>query len=72
MSISFEKLKTLMDQKHIKKFDLRKQGVHGGILDKILSGGRVDTITINKLCQLLDCQPGDIMEYVKDENIIDK
>lgn len=23
---------------------------------------------LNKLCKLLDCQPGDILEYVPDEN----
>lgn len=23
---------------------------------------------LNKLCALLDCQPGDILEYIPDEN----
>lgn len=23
---------------------------------------------LNKICQLLDCQPGDLLEYVPDEN----
>lgn len=27
----------------------------------------VDTETINKLCNILECQPGDIMEYVPEE-----
>lgn len=26
---------------------------------------------MNKLCSLLDCQPGDILEYIPDENIPD-
>lgn len=66
MSISFLKLQQLMQQRGIKKFDLRKSGVNSQILDKALSGGNVDTRTINKLCHLLNCQPGDIMEYVED------
>lgn len=28
----------------------------------------IDAKTINKLCRLLNCQPGDIMEYVPDDN----
>ncbi|MFQ9703244.1 MAG: helix-turn-helix domain-containing protein [Enterocloster clostridioformis] len=26
--------------------------------------GHTDTRTIQKVCMLLDCQPGDIMEYI--------
>ena len=56
-----------MDAKGIKKFDLRKAGVNSQILDKALSNGNIDTRTINKLCRLLDCQPGDFMEYIPDQ-----
>lgn len=27
----------------------------------------VTIATVNKLCQLLNCQPGDILEYIPDE-----
>lgn len=69
MSISMEKVKFIMDQKGFKKFDLRKQGFSPNVVDKVLSGPlnkskRVDTETINRLCEVLDCQPGDIMEYI--------
>lgn len=68
MAISFEKLKRLMESKGVKKYDLRKEGVNATILDKALNGsGNIDTRTINKLCKLLNCQPGDIMEYVDEE-----
>ena len=68
MGISFRKLKALMDSKNIKKFDLRKAGVNANILDKALNGtGNIDTRTIDKLCKLLECQPGDIMEYIVDK-----
>jgi len=56
-----------MENKGVKKFDLRKEGVNAQILDKVLGNGNVDTRTINKLCRLLGCQPGDIMEYVPEE-----
>lgn len=67
------KVKKLMDEKSLKKFDLRKAGFNPNVIDKVLSGPlnknkRVDTETINRLCEFLNCQPGDIMEYVEEEN----
>ena len=35
---------------------------------KIQTGGHIDTRTIEILCKYLDCQPGDILEYVEDED----
>lgn len=67
MAIHYNNLQTLMEIKGIKKFDLRKAGVNSQILDKALSNGNIDTRTINKLCRLLNCQPGDFMEYVPDD-----
>lgn len=66
--ITFNRLKTLMEEKGVKKYDLRKAGVNSQILDKALNDtGNIDTRTINKLCRLLNCQPGDIMAYVADD-----
>lgn len=71
MSISMLKVKALMDAQGLKKIDLRKMGFSPNIIDKVLSGPlnkskRVDTETINRLCEVLNCQPGDIMEYTPD------
>lgn len=66
------KLKNIMEQKGIKKYDLRKAGFNPNIIDKVLSGTlnkqkRVDTETINRLCEYFSCQPGDFMSYVDDD-----
>jgi len=37
----------------------------------ILKNGKGKAVrfsTLNRLCKALDCQPGDILEYVEDEN----
>lgn len=68
MPISFQKLNTLMAEKGVKKYDLRKAGVNANILDKALNNGNIDTRTISKFCRLLKCQPGDIMEYIENES----
>jgi len=40
-----------------------------GTLTKLRIGtGRIDAKTLNKLCAKFNCQPGDLMEYVEDEN----
>lgn len=36
-------------------------------MQKLRSGGSVTTETIDTLCRLLHCQPGDLMEYEDDE-----
>ena len=55
-----------MEQKGINKHFLRKNGIHAAVVDKLIKNKTVDTTTISNLCKLLDCQPGDIMEYVED------
>ena len=64
--ISFQKCEELMKNKGIKKFYLRSNGISPAIVDKMLANGDVSTKTINKVCLLLNCQPGDIMDYIPD------
>ena len=65
--ISFNKLQEYLTKHNIKKFYLRTHGISPAIVDKMLSNGDVSTVTINKVCKLLNCQPADIMEYVPEE-----
>lgn len=65
--IKYDKLFELMEKKSINKHYLRKHGIHAAVVDKLIKGGTIDTTTIGRICALLDCQPGDIMEYVPDE-----
>ena len=46
-------------------YDLRKEQIVGvATIEKMRKGtGHIDTRSIEKLCEYLDCQPGDIMEY---------
>lgn len=40
----------------------------------ILKNGKAKAIrlaTLNEICKALDCQPGDILEYISDEEIED-
>lgn len=65
--ISYERLFELMERKGVKKIDLRKAGISPTIVDRLVKGTDVNTSTIRRLCEILDCQPGDIMEYEPDQ-----
>ena len=69
MPVKYDKLFMLMESKGMNKHHLRKNGIHAAVVDKLIKGGTIETTTISKLCALLDCQPGDIMEYVSEEKI---
>jgi len=65
--VSYQKLFVLMQKKGIKKIDLRtKHKINPKTVDSLVNNRRVTVDTIMQLCELLDCQPGDLMEYVKD------
>lgn len=69
MPIVYDKLLELMKQNGITSYTIRQNNIIGqATFQKIKNGGDIDTRTIAKLCKLLDCQPGDILEYVPDEN----
>ena len=69
MPLCYNKLFQLLKQKGLKKYDLRKGKVISmSALESLRTGKHhVDTRTIEKLCAYLNCQPGDIMEYVPGE-----
>ena len=67
MPMNYEKLFMLMQQKGITVYRLRKDGVIGAAtIEKMQKGvGHIDTRSLESLCAYLNCQPGDIMEYVQ-------
>lgn len=67
--ISYDKLFTAMSIKGIKKTNLRNDyKIHPTTIQKIIAGETINTDTIIILCHALNCQPGDIMEYIPDES----
>lgn len=67
MSICFDKLLTVFEERKITSYTIKKENIIGQeTWRRIKTGGTIDTKTIDRLCQYLDCQPGDIMEYKRD------
>lgn len=67
MPIKYDKLLNLMKKKGLSTYKIRQENIISqSALTAIKNGNSVTTDTIAKLCKALDCQPGDIMEYVED------
>ena len=65
MPIKYDKLLKMMADKGLTSYKIKKDNIIGqATFQKIKAGGDIDTRTISKLCKILECQPGDIMEYV--------
>jgi len=65
MPVKYEKLFTLLEtQGKSATYWLRQNGIHPAVVNKLRKNQRVNTDTIADICRLLDCQPGDIMEYI--------
>lgn len=62
LKISYDKLFKLMKIQGIKKIDLRNSGLSPTVVDRLVKNKNVNTSTIVRLCEILDCQPNDIME----------
>ena len=67
MSISYRKLFYMLIDRGLKDVDLRKAaGISAPTMSKLRRDQNIQTDIIDKVCRALDCQPGDIMEFVKE------
>ena len=65
--IRYNKLFELLEQQGKTATNwLRQQGMHPSVVNKLRKNETVTTETIDRLCSLLECQPGDILEYTED------
>ncbi len=68
MAISYKKLFHLLLDRNMKKYELQeKAGITASIMARLAKDEVVKTDTLSKICAALDAQPGDIMEYIPDD-----
>jgi DNA-binding Xre family transcriptional regulator len=68
MSITYEKLFSLLEMREKNKHWLRQNGILPNTVDRLIKNKHVSTEIIDRVCKLLDCQPADIMEYIPDKS----
>ena len=65
--IVYDKLWLKMKEKGISQYQLIKNfGFSTGQLDRLRKNGNINSYTLNTLCSILECDVGDIAEYIKD------
>ncbi len=66
--ISYDKLWQVMKDKSVSQYMLIKNyHVSAGQLTRLRRNESVSTHTIEVFCKILDCQPGDLMAYIPEE-----
>lgn len=65
--ITYDKLWQTMKQRGVSQYKLIKQyGVSSGQLDRLRKNDDVSTFTLNRLCEILNCELSEIAEYKKE------
>lgn len=66
--ISYKKLLDQMKIKELTTYKIRKYNIISqSALSAIQHGGNITMDTLDRLCAALDCQPGDLLEYIPDK-----
>lgn len=69
MGVCYNKLFKLLIDKNMKKGDLcEAASVSPSSMAKLKNGENVNTDILVRICRVLQCEPGDIMEMSHDEN----
>ena len=64
--IVFDKLWKTMKEKNISTYILREKcGIDSKTVRRLKANENIETKTLDKLCEALDCQIEDIAEYIK-------
>ena len=70
MPIKYDKLFSLLKEKGYTTYRIRQEGLIGqATLTALRNGtGGLTEKSLDKLCHVLGCQPGDLMEYVEEQD----
>ena len=52
-----------MKNKEITQYQLLKSGIDNKTLDSFKKNKNVTLLTIEKLCEIIDCTPNDVVEF---------
>ncbi len=64
--ITYDKLWETMKTKGVSTYYLReKAGIDSKTIRRLKANENIETKTLDKLCQALDCQISDIIEFIK-------
>lgn len=66
--ISYEPLYRTMKERKITTYTLvNKYGISRSLLDRLKHNKPISTVTLNDLCNILNCKVEDVLVFTKDE-----
>lgn len=66
--ISYKPLLRLLIDRDMKLTDLAGAGLSSTIIAKFKKDAHVNTATLDKICEFLNCDISDVIEYVPEKN----
>lgn len=70
--VSYRKFWDLMEERGYSQKILSDNGISNRIIDSLRHNGNIEVFTLVRICDLLECQFGDIMENLPADQIKDK
>lgn len=67
MAISFRPMREFMQKNDISYYRLGNEGIDAQTLQRIRHDLPITTNTLNTLCKIMRCQPGDLIEYIEED-----
>ncbi len=64
--IDYSPLWRTMDDKQITQYYLLQNGIDNKTLDSLKKNKNITLLTLEKLCNLIDCTPNDIVLFTKE------
>lgn len=73
MKVSYKKLWVLCAEREMSKADLRKQaGLSSATFTKLRKNQEVNLSVLLKIADVINCNAGDMMEFIKEDSIIEE
>ena len=68
MPMTFEPMRAYMKEHGISYYHLANQGIDPATLHRTRHNRSVTTETLGRLCQIMGCQPADLIAYLPETN----
>ena len=61
-------MREYMKENKISYYRLANEGIDAQTLQRLRHDKPITTETLGRLCRIMDCQPGDLIEYIPDSD----
>lgn len=66
--ISYDPMWETMKEKEVTQYRLLNEGIDNKTLDSLKKGGNITMRTLEKLCRILDCNPGQVVRFIHEKD----